>query len=53
MDFKYDGPGFGKGGTVILSVDGKPVGQGPVERTLGSSIRWTPASASARRSQVR
>jgi hypothetical protein len=36
MDFKYDGPGFGKGGTVILSVDGKPVGQGPVERTLGS-----------------
>jgi arylsulfatase len=36
MDFKYDGPGFGKGGRVTLSVDGKPAGQGPVERTLGS-----------------
>src|SRR5262249_33275366 len=23
FDFKYDGPGFGKGGTGILSVDGK------------------------------
>jgi arylsulfatase A-like enzyme len=25
FDFKYDGPGFGKGGTGILSVDGKEV----------------------------
>ena len=23
FDFKYDGPGFGKGGTGVLSVDGK------------------------------
>ena len=25
FDFKYDGPGFGKGGTGVLSVDGKKV----------------------------
>ena len=25
FDFKYDGPGFGKGGTGVLSVDGKQV----------------------------
>ena len=25
FDFKYDGPGFGKGGTGVLSVDGKDV----------------------------
>ncbi len=25
FDFKYDGPGFGKGGTGVLSVDGKTV----------------------------
>ncbi len=25
FDFKYDGPGFGKGGTGVLSVDGKEV----------------------------
>jgi arylsulfatase len=35
LDFKYDG-GFGKGGAVTLSVDGKPWGQGRVERTLGN-----------------
>jgi arylsulfatase A-like enzyme len=34
-DFKYDG-GFSKGGLVTLAVDGKPVGQGRVERTLGN-----------------
>ena len=25
FDFKYDGPGFGKGGTGVLKVDGKEV----------------------------
>jgi arylsulfatase len=35
LDFNYDG-GFGKGGAVSLSIDGKPAGQGHVERTLGN-----------------
>jgi len=34
VDFKYDGPGLGKGGTATLSVDGKQVAQGKVEHTL-------------------
>ncbi len=33
MDFKYDGT-LGKGGDVVLSVDGQPVAVGRVERTL-------------------
>lgn len=33
-DFKYDGPGLGKGGTATLLVDGKPVGEGKLARTL-------------------
>jgi len=33
-DFKYDGPGLGKGGTGRLLVDGKKVGEGKIERTL-------------------
>jgi hypothetical protein len=33
MEFKYDGGGLGKGGNVTLYCDGKPVGQGRVERT--------------------
>ena len=33
MEFKYDGGGLGKGGDVTLDDDGKPVGQGRVERT--------------------
>ncbi len=37
LDFKYDG-GFGAGGTATLSVDGKPVGQGRVDRTLGNKF---------------
>jgi arylsulfatase len=32
--FKYDGPGYGKGGTGTLSVDGKEVAQGKIERTI-------------------
>ncbi len=33
MEFAYDGGGFGKGGTVTLSINGKEVGKGRVERT--------------------
>ena len=32
--FKYDGPGFGKGGTGTLSVDGNQVAQGRIEHTI-------------------
>ena len=34
LDFKYDGPGFGKSGTGTLSVDGKEVAQGKIEYTI-------------------
>jgi arylsulfatase len=34
FDFKYDGPGYGKGGTGTLSVDGKQVADGKIERTI-------------------
>ena len=34
FDFKYDGPGFGKGGTGVLSVDGKAV----VSKTMPYTI---------------
>jgi len=34
FDFKYDGPGYGKGGTGTLSVDGKQVAQSKIERTI-------------------
>ncbi|MBX9622816.1 MAG: arylsulfatase [Gemmataceae bacterium] len=34
MDFAYDGGGIGKGGTATLSVDGKEVAKGRVERTI-------------------
>ncbi len=33
LDFKYDGGGFGKGGLATLSVDGKAVAEGRVEKT--------------------
>ena len=33
MEFKYDGGGLAKGGTVTLYVDGKKVGEGRVEMT--------------------
>jgi hypothetical protein len=32
MEFAYDGGGLGKGGTVTLYLDGKPVGTGRVDR---------------------
>src|SRR5262245_6585736 len=34
FDFKYDGPGFGKGGTGVLKVDGKEVASKKVEHTI-------------------
>src|SRR5262249_3161133 len=34
FDFKYGGQGYGKGGTGTLSVDGKEVAQGKIERTI-------------------
>jgi len=33
FDFKYDGPGLGKGGTGVLSVDGKEVAKKAMEHT--------------------
>ncbi len=33
MEFTYDGGGLGRGGTVDLFLDGKPVGQGRVDAT--------------------
>jgi len=34
FDFKYDGPGFGKGGTGVLSVDGKEVANNTIPYTI-------------------
>jgi arylsulfatase A-like enzyme len=34
FDFKYDGPGYGKSGVGTLSVDGKDVAKGKIERTI-------------------
>jgi arylsulfatase len=34
FDFKYDGPGFGKGGTGVMSVDGKEVASKKVPHTI-------------------
>ncbi|MEK6233482.1 MAG: arylsulfatase, partial [Planctomycetales bacterium] len=34
MDFQYDGGGPGKGGAVTLSINGKKVGEGRIEKTI-------------------
>src|ERR1041385_8807335 len=34
FDFKYDGPGMGKGGTAVLSVDGKEVARKTIPHTV-------------------
>jgi arylsulfatase A-like enzyme len=34
FDFKYDGPGFGKGGTGVLKVDGKEVANSKIPHTI-------------------
>jgi arylsulfatase len=39
MDFKYDGGGFGKGGTVTLTSDGNKIAEGSIEQTVG--VRFT------------
>lgn len=38
FDFKYDGPGLGKGGTGVLTVDGKEVDRKTVEHTIPLTI---------------
>lgn len=34
FDFKYNGPGFGKGGTGVLSVDGKELSRQTMDHTI-------------------
>ena len=34
FDFKYDGPGMAKGGTGVLSVDGKEVAKKTIPHTV-------------------
>jgi len=34
VDFKYGGPGLGKGGTATIIVDGRKAGEGSIPRTL-------------------
>ncbi len=34
MDFKYDGGGLGKGGNVVLTLDGKEIAKGRIEATV-------------------
>ena len=34
FDFTYDGPGFGKGGTGVLKVDGKEVAKQKIPHTI-------------------
>lgn len=38
--FTYDGPGFGKGGTGVLSVDGKEVARAGVPHTIAATFQW-------------
>ena len=40
FDWKYDGPGFGKGGTGTLKVDGKVVESHPMPRSLPIALPW-------------
>jgi arylsulfatase A-like enzyme len=40
FDFKYDGPGMGKGGTGTLSVDGTVVDSRPMAHTLPGELPW-------------
>jgi arylsulfatase len=38
VDFKYDGGGIGKGATVTINVDDKPVAEGRVDRTYAFRV---------------
>jgi hypothetical protein len=40
FDWKYDGPGFGKGGTGTLKVDGKVAESHPMPRSLPVVLPW-------------
>jgi arylsulfatase len=40
VDFKYDGGGIGKGGTVTLSVDDKSVAAGRIDRTYAFRVSF-------------
>jgi len=40
FDWKYDGPGLGKGGTGTLKVDGQAVDSHPMEHSLGGGLPW-------------
>jgi arylsulfatase A-like enzyme len=40
FDWKYDGPGLGKGGTGTLKVDGKVVDNHPMPKSLPVGIGW-------------
>ena len=40
FDFKSDGPGFGKGGTGILTVDGKEVANQKIPHTVPFIMPW-------------
>jgi hypothetical protein len=38
FDFKYDGPGFAKGGTGVLTLDGKELDRKTIEHTIPSMM---------------
>jgi arylsulfatase len=40
FDFTYNGPGFGKGGTGVLKVDGEAVATRKIPATLASTTQW-------------
>ena len=41
FDWKYDGPGLGKGGTGTLKVDGQTVDSRPMAHSLGGGLPWS------------
>ena len=43
FDFKYDGPGIGKGGLGVLTVDGKEVARQNMEHTIPFTLQWDEA----------
>jgi hypothetical protein len=40
VDFTYDGGGIGKGGTVTINVDEKPIAQGRIDRTYAFRVSF-------------
>jgi arylsulfatase len=43
FDWKYDGPGFGKGGTGVLKVDGKEVARKGMKHSIPIILQWDEA----------